>query len=181
MPKVTEEGRYVGRVVDQKFYGKTENGRLRSLAWQARLELRGYQGKQKGSWVNLERPVHITAFCNMLKLDGTKNLNTLQNMKKITGWDGLVSAPSALNDVPLENYKDIEATIEWDDDRGDQGDFVVKWLNPAGESQPNSAEDLQNFDAAWGAAGVAKKPEAIKKGDLLKPGAEQIPEDSIPF
>ena len=133
-------GKYTGEINEWKC-DRTENGCIQFIAL---LSLTAQ--KDQTGFAQIP-PQEAIAYIMLTKLDGSKNVNQIENLQKALGWDGM-SIKSLHNGDWLN--KPISAVLENDTYNG-VTKLKVKWLNPisGGGLRETDGSVIDQLEQIW--------------------------------
>lgn len=182
MSRVTQAGKYRGRITSSTVQVKRDGEVVSSAAFVASLEVyeRFRTGEKK--WESLQEPQNITAFLNLIKNDGSRNEVQWNSLMKALGWNG---DPRLMLASDRWEGKEVECTIEQNEYKG-KISYKVAWINEVGGGGAKEAtiDEKDLFLQMCARAGVTipttpLPPTAIS----LAPPSQSldVPEETIPF
>jgi hypothetical protein len=182
MSRVTQAGKYRGRITSSTIQIKKDGEVVSSAAFVASLEV--YERFRTGekNWEPLQEPQNITAFMNLIKNDGSRNEVQWNSLMQALGWNG---DPRLMLASDRWAGKEVECTIEQSEYKG-KISYKVAWINEVGGGGAKEAtvDEKDLFIQMCIRAGVTIPTTPVPPTHTEAPPSQNIldvPEESIPF
>ena len=162
---------YYGAIIRDSHLQEENSG---AVTFVARLELSAIQHERDGEYERLPEHKFITAFLNVMKIDGGKNKSQVKALCGALEWDG--ASLYSLRSTDWNGTK-VQAVVEEQEYEG-KASLRVSWLNSVDHSAgatPMTGDRAAELDGRWqGKSGPAES--------RRRPSADELPPDNeLPF